>query len=82
VIHQEDLAKNPAAGPAQGAQRTAQAGDVVVVDEFKARGRRRQKDFVGVLSALEVETGSALMVTQDADKNLDAGFAQYSQRDR
>jgi large subunit ribosomal protein L4 len=44
------------------------AGDVVVVDDLKL-GSPKTKDFVGVLSALELN-GSALMVTQDADKNL------------
>ena len=44
------------------------AGDEVVVDDLKL-GSPKTKDFVGVLSALELN-GSALMVTQDADKNL------------
>ena len=41
---------------------------MVVVDDLKL-GSPKTKDFVGVLSALELN-GSALMVTQDADKNL------------
>src|SRR5579862_6508085 len=44
------------------------AGDVVVVDEFKL-GSSKTKDFVGVLSALELK-GTALIVSQDVDKNL------------
>ena len=44
------------------------AGDVVVVDDFKLNSPKT-KDFVGVLSALELK-GSALIVAQDMDKNL------------
>src|SRR5205809_1798108 len=44
------------------------AGDVVVVDELKLESPKT-KDFVGVLSALEL-SGSALIVAQSADKNL------------
>lgn len=44
------------------------AGDVVVVDDFKLESPKT-KDFVGVLSALELN-GSALIVAQDVDKNL------------
>lgn len=44
------------------------AGDVVVVDDFKL-GSPKTKDFVGVLSALDLK-GSALIVAQDVDKNL------------
>jgi large subunit ribosomal protein L4 len=44
------------------------AGDVVVVDDLKL-GSPKTKDFVGVLSALEVK-GTALIVSQDVDKNL------------
>src|SRR5438132_12389776 len=44
------------------------AGDVIVVDEIKL-GSSRTKDFVGVLSALEL-SGSALIVAQGTDKNL------------
>jgi large subunit ribosomal protein L4 len=43
------------------------AGDVVVVDDLKL-GSAKTKEFVGVLSALELK-GSALIVAQ-ADKNL------------
>jgi len=45
------------------------AGDVVVVNDFKL-GSGKTKEFVGVLSALELTTGTALIVAQDADKNL------------
>jgi large subunit ribosomal protein L4 len=45
------------------------AGDVVVINDFKL-GTGKTKDFVGVLSALELTTGTALIVAQDADKNL------------
>jgi large subunit ribosomal protein L4 len=44
------------------------AGDVVVVDDLKL-GSPKTKDFVGVLSALELK-GTALIVSQDVDKNL------------
>src|SRR5256714_13863095 len=44
------------------------AGDVIVVDEIKLESAKT-KDFVGVLSALEL-TGSALIVAQGTDKNL------------
>ena len=44
------------------------AGDVVVVDDLKL-GSAKTKDFVGVLSALELK-GTALIVSQDVDKNL------------
>jgi len=44
------------------------AGDVVVVDELKLESPRT-KDFLGVLSALELK-GSTLIVGQGTDKNL------------
>lgn len=44
------------------------AGDVVVVDDLKLESAKT-KDFVGLLSALELK-GSALIVSQAADKNL------------
>src|SRR5215469_12016521 len=44
------------------------AGDVVVVDDLKL-GSPKTKDFVGVLSALELK-GTALIVSQAVDKNL------------
>src|SRR5205809_5511094 len=44
------------------------AGDVIVVDDLKLESPKT-KDFVGVLSALEL-SGSALIVAQDVDKNL------------
>src|SRR3954469_1916718 len=44
------------------------AGDVVVVDELKL-GSAKTKDFIGVLSALDLK-GTALIVSQDVDKNL------------
>ena len=44
------------------------AGDVVVVDDLKLESAKT-KEFIGVLSALEV-TGSALFVAQGTDKNL------------
>jgi large subunit ribosomal protein L4 len=44
------------------------AGDVVVVDELKL-GSPKTKDFIGVLSALDLK-GTALIVSQDVDKNL------------
>jgi large subunit ribosomal protein L4 len=44
------------------------AGDVVVVNDLKLESPRT-KDFIGVLSALELK-GSALIVAQTSDKNL------------
>jgi large subunit ribosomal protein L4 len=44
------------------------AGDVVVVNDLKLSSAKT-KDFVGVLSALELK-GTALIVSQDVDKNL------------
>jgi large subunit ribosomal protein L4 len=44
------------------------AGDVVVVDDLKL-GSPKTKDFVSVLSALELQ-GTALIVSQEVDKNL------------
>ena len=44
------------------------AGDVVVVDDLKL-GSHKTKEFIGVLSALELK-GSALFVAHAADKNL------------
>ncbi len=44
------------------------AGDVVVVNDLKLESPRT-KDFIGVLSALELK-GSALIVSQASDKNL------------
>ncbi len=44
------------------------AGDVVVVDDLKL-GSGKTKEFVGVLSALELK-GTALIVAQAPDKNL------------
>ena len=45
------------------------AGDVVVINDFKL-GTGKTKDFVGVLSALDLTTGTALIVSNEADKNL------------
>ncbi len=45
-----------------------QAGDVVVVDDLKLESPKT-KDFVGVLSALDLK-GTALFVANAADKNL------------
>src|SRR3954465_13343776 len=44
------------------------AGDVIVVDDLKL-GSPKTKDFIGVLSALDLK-GTALIVSQDVDKNL------------
>jgi large subunit ribosomal protein L4 len=44
------------------------AGDVVLLDELKMESPKT-KDFVGVMSALEV-TGTAVIVAQATDKNL------------
>src|SRR5206468_3523806 len=45
-----------------------QAGDVILVDDLKLENPKT-KDFLGVLTALELK-GSALIVAQAADKNL------------
>lgn len=45
------------------------AGDVVVVNDLNL-STGKTKDFVGVLNALDLSTGTALFVAQDADKNL------------
>ncbi len=45
-----------------------QAGDVVVLDDLKLESPKT-KEFVGLLSALDVK-GTALIVAQAADKNL------------
>jgi len=44
------------------------AGDVIVLDDLKLESSKT-KDFVGLLSALEL-SGSALIVAQGTDKNL------------
>jgi large subunit ribosomal protein L4 len=68
-----DFAKKVSRSTKQLALRKAlserlRAGDVVVVDDLKL-GSPRTKEFVGVLSALELK-GSALIVAHAADKNL------------
>ena len=45
------------------------AGDVVVVNDLKL-STGKTKAFVGILSALELTTGTALFVAQDTDTNL------------
>jgi large subunit ribosomal protein L4 len=45
------------------------AGDVLVVSDLNLSSPKT-KDFVGVLSALDVTTGTTLIVSQDVDKNL------------
>jgi large subunit ribosomal protein L4 len=44
------------------------AGDVVLIDDLKL-GSAKTKEFVGLLSALELK-GTALIVSQSTDKNL------------
>jgi large subunit ribosomal protein L4 len=44
------------------------AGDVVLIDDLKL-GSSKTKEFIGVLSALELK-GTALIVSQAVDKNL------------
>src|SRR5690349_3913168 len=68
-----DFAKKVNAKTKQLALRKAlserlKAGDVVVVNDFKLDSPKT-KDFIGVLSALELK-GTALIVSQDMDKNL------------
>ncbi|MFO1487879.1 MAG: 50S ribosomal protein L4 [Verrucomicrobiota bacterium] len=45
------------------------AGDVLVVNDLKLN-TAKTKDFVGVLSALELNTGTALIVAHETDVNL------------
>jgi large subunit ribosomal protein L4 len=45
------------------------AGDVVVVNDFNLTSAK-SKDFVGVLTALELDGGTALIVAGEIDKNL------------
>jgi large subunit ribosomal protein L4 len=45
------------------------AGDVVVVNDFNLTSAK-SKDFVGVLAALELDGGTALIVAHEVDKNL------------
>ena len=45
------------------------AGDVIVVDDFKL-GSGKTKEFTAALDALGVAGGTALIVSQGADKNL------------
>ncbi|HVV71157.1 MAG TPA: 50S ribosomal protein L4 [Verrucomicrobiae bacterium] len=68
-----DFSKKVSRGTRQLALRKAlserlQAGDVVLVDDLKLASPKT-KDFLGVLSALELK-GTALIVAQAADKNL------------
>ena len=69
-----DFGKKVSKGTRQLALRKAlserlRAGDVVLVDDLKLSSPKT-KDFVGVLTALELK-GSALIVSQKADKNLE-----------
>ena len=69
-----DFGKKVSKGTRQLALRKAlserlRAGDVVLVDDLKLSSSKT-KDFVGVLTALELK-GSALIVSQKADKNLE-----------
>src|SRR4051812_25532016 len=68
-----DFAKKGSRSTRQLALRKAlserlRAGDVVVVDEFKL-GSGKTKEFISVLSALELK-GTALIVAKGSDKNL------------
>jgi|SRR4051812_7976744 large subunit ribosomal protein L4 len=45
------------------------AGDVVLVDDLQL-GSAKTREFVGLLAALDIKNGSALIVAQQADKNL------------
>jgi large subunit ribosomal protein L4 len=69
-----DFGKKVSKGTRQLALRKAlserlRAGDVVLIDDLKLSSPKT-RDFVGVLSALELK-GSALIVSQKADKNLE-----------
>jgi large subunit ribosomal protein L4 len=76
-----DFAKKVNAKTKQLALRKAlserlKAGDVVVVDDLKLSSPKT-KDFVGVLSALELN-GTALIVAQETDKNLNLASRNVS----
>jgi len=45
------------------------AGDVVLVDDLQLSSAKT-REFVGLLAALDIKKGSALIVAQQADKNL------------
>ncbi len=69
-----DFGKKVSKGTRQLALRKAlserlKAGDVLLLDDLKLSSPKT-KDFIGVLSALELK-GSALIVSQKADKNLE-----------
>jgi large subunit ribosomal protein L4 len=53
------------------------AGDVIVVNDFKL-GSPKTKEFVGVLSALNLK-GSALIVAHETDRNLTLAARNVSQ---
>ncbi len=68
-----DFAKKVSRSTRQLALRKAlserlRAGDVIVVNDFKL-GSGKTKEFLGVLSALQL-SGTALIVASEADKNL------------
>jgi large subunit ribosomal protein L4 len=68
-----DFAKKVSRSTRQLALRKAlserlRAGDVLVIDDFKL-GSGKTREFIGVLSALELK-GSALIVAKGSDKNL------------
>src|SRR3954465_4150303 len=45
------------------------AGDVVLIDDLQL-GSGKTREFVGLLAALDINKGSALIVAQQTDKNL------------
>jgi large subunit ribosomal protein L4 len=68
AISARKFPKNPRARVAQGPERTLKAGDVVVVDDLKLASPKT-KDFVGLISALELK-GTTLVISNGIDKNL------------
>jgi len=53
------------------------AGDVVVVDDLKLSSAKT-KEFVGVISKLELSTGTTLVIATGADKNLELASRNVS----
>ena len=77
AISARSFQENPRARVAQGLSERLKAGDVVVVDDLKLASPKT-KDFVGVMSALELK-GTTLIVSTGDGQEPDAGLAQRCQ---
>jgi len=60
--------RKPSSSPSKALTERIKAGDVVVVDDLKL-GSPKTKDFVGVISKLDLK-GTTLVVSSGTDKNL------------